>query len=211
MQRHRNSTRNEILNLIRKSPVTTEQLSEQIGITPAGIRSHLNFLEQEGLVMRREVIRRGAGQPSIVFAATTASEDIDSSAYKPILIALLECLSEFVSEKELQKIMTKVGKKLAAGQSFSSYELEDKILKTMEALNDLGGLLEMAPADGGVKLTSYACPLAAAVKCRPQVCSAVRAFIAETTKCKVTESCKRAYAPLICEFMLVESDSSRSL
>ena len=178
MSRHKNSTREEVLNLVRINPATAEQLSEEIGITPAGIRSHLNFLESDGLIQRREVIRQGAGQPSILFAATVESEDIYSKAYKPILVTLLDCLSESISDKELQKLMTKVGKKLASQHPFVNRSFEERIHTTMDVLNELGGLLAMESNADEVTLTSYACPLAAAVRCKPQVCSAVRAFIA---------------------------------
>ncbi len=47
------TTRAEILALTRRDPtVTTEQLTEHIGITRHGIQYHLNKLEQEGVIYR---------------------------------------------------------------------------------------------------------------------------------------------------------------
>ena len=61
------STRGQIVSLLRRSARTVEELAGALGLTNNAIRNHLATLERDGIV-RQEGIRRGpgAGKPATV-------------------------------------------------------------------------------------------------------------------------------------------------
>ena len=195
------ATRQKILDIVRKRVCTAEQLAHELDITPAAVRSQLNHLEQSQLVERGDLLRGGAGQPAILYRATEVAEDAFSSAYKPMLVTLLDSLPDSMSGRELNQLMRTVGKKLAANQPAVTKTIEARVRDTASALEDLGALIEIEHDDCDIRIKSYACPLAAAVKCRPEVCTAVKTFISEATAHPVKEKCRREETPLICEFV----------
>lgn len=202
MTQLRQSTRERIFDCVRKQGSTVDLLAKELGITPAAVRAQMNRLERDGLVVRSELLRNGAGQPAILYRAASDAEDAFSTAYKPLLVNLLDCLPDSVSDKELNKIMRDVGRKIADAEPSFGRTLQERIENTTDALRKLGAIIEVERSDGDIKFTSYACPLAAAVKCRPQVCTAVRAFISEATSSPVKEKCRRDQSPLVCQFIL---------
>ena len=168
MSNKEKSTRDRIFDSIRKQPTTVEALAKSLEITPAAVRSQMNKLEKEGLAARGELLRGGAGQPAIVFRAADDAEDAFSTAYKPMLVTLLDILPDSLSSKELSKIMRETGKKIALDQPSFGKNLQERLDNTVDSLSKLGALIEIDEVDCDIKITSHACPLAAAVKCRPK-------------------------------------------
>ncbi len=201
----RGTTRKQIFSRIQRAASTVEQLSAALSITPAAVRSQLGHLEREGLVVRSELLRKGAGQPAIVYRVAEGAEDAFSSAYKPLLVNLVDCLSDALSEKQLTKLMREAGRRVAMAEPSFGRTLSQRIETTVASLEELGASIDVEHVDCDIKITSYACPLATAVHCRPEVCKAVRAFIAEATACPVREQCKREQVPLVCEFVLTNA------
>ena len=201
----RRTTRKEIFSRIQRAASTVEQLSTALGITPAAVRSQLSHLEREGLVVRGELLRKGAGQPAIVYRVADGAEDVFSTAYKPLLVNLVDCLSDTLSEKQLGELMREAGRRVANAEPSFGRTLQQRIDTTVLKLEGLGASIDIEHVDCDIKITSYACPLASAVHCRPEVCKAVRAFISEATACPVREQCQRDKTPLVCEFVLTNA------
>src|SRR5437588_10475712 len=71
------STRREILSLIKRNgPMTVQELSRRLEITPMGVRQHLAILERDG-VIASDGIRRGQGRRSRLY-------DISSEAHNAV-------------------------------------------------------------------------------------------------------------------------------
>src|SRR5688572_33391803 len=94
------TTRGQIVGLLRKSAATVEELARSLGLTDNAIRSHLTTLERDGLV-RQEGVRRGpgAGKPATVYEIHPDAEPLFSRAYAPVLAALLDELAEQLPEE----------------------------------------------------------------------------------------------------------------
>ncbi|MEM7466541.1 MAG: ArsR family transcriptional regulator [Pseudomonadota bacterium] len=137
-------TRDEILKILQRRPRADAEIAEQLAITPAGIRMHLNYLEREGYILRRELLRRGTGQPAIVYGISEESEDAFSSAYRPMRVKMLSCLPDTMSAKELKQLMTKVGTQMAQGAPHAGRTLRDRIQATVDCLEGLGAQIDIA-------------------------------------------------------------------
>lgn len=95
------TTKNEILRLLQREPLTVVQLCEQLDVTRNAINVQLRQLEAEGAVRRSTVRQRGAlGKPPVAYEAAPGSEDIESSAYRLFLRGLLKVKQARMDEQQ---------------------------------------------------------------------------------------------------------------
>ncbi|MDQ4000884.1 MAG: winged helix-turn-helix domain-containing protein, partial [Actinomycetota bacterium] len=66
------STRGQVVALLRRSDRTVEELARALGLTDNGVRVHLAVLERDGIVRQRGSVRRssGGGKPAYVYELT---------------------------------------------------------------------------------------------------------------------------------------------
>ncbi|HEV2284275.1 MAG TPA: winged helix-turn-helix transcriptional regulator [bacterium] len=83
------TTRQGTLALIkRRCPMTVQELSRSLAITPMGVRQHLAILERDGQV-RSGGLRRGQGRPSRVYGITAEGDKTFPRAYEQTAVDLL--------------------------------------------------------------------------------------------------------------------------
>lgn len=91
-------TRNRVARLIlANGPSTAADLATRLGLTPAGVRRHLDALLAEGLVEAREQRvygQRGRGRPAKVFALTGSGRAVFHHTYDDMAIAALRFIAE---------------------------------------------------------------------------------------------------------------------
>ena len=89
------AARGRIIALLRRGTSTVEELAAELGVTDNAVRAHLQLLEREGL-LRASGTRQGpgAGKPATTYELSEGSESALSSAYAPVLTALLQILAE---------------------------------------------------------------------------------------------------------------------
>lgn len=83
-------------SILENGPSTALALSERLGITPAGIRRHLDALEEEGIIEAREPrasINAGRGRPSKVFVMTDLGRTSFEHSYDDLAISALRFIS----------------------------------------------------------------------------------------------------------------------
>ena len=68
------STRNAVArSVLENGPSTAVAIGERLGLTPAGVRRHLDHLIEDGILEAKEpqsALLRGRGRPSKVFIMT---------------------------------------------------------------------------------------------------------------------------------------------
>src|ERR671921_321324 len=76
------TTRGQMVALLRRGARTVEDLARTLGLTDNAIRNHLATLERDGIV-RQEGVRRGprAGKPAVVYELHPDAEPFFSKAY----------------------------------------------------------------------------------------------------------------------------------
>ena len=103
------STRQELIELIRRGTDTAEALAVALGVTPSAVRAQLGALERDGVLERRGVRRLArAGKPAVVYGVTAAAEAGRSRAYAPVLVSLVTSLGETVPEAEMRGALADV-------------------------------------------------------------------------------------------------------
>ena len=183
-------TGGRILELLRRSPMTVDELAVELELTRTAVRAQLVTLERDELVEQR-ASRRGASKPSRVYGVTTQAELLFSRAYVPILTQLLHVLSRRLPAREFDSIMHEVGRGVMAGRAMPRGAVRDRAVMASSLLNELGGLTEVEEEDGLYMIRSYGCPLAAATAEHPEACNALESLLSEVVGTKVTKCCDR--------------------
>lgn len=190
------STRGRIVNLLRRSSRTVDELADELGITDNAVRLHLGTLERDGIVRAAGVRREGSvGKPATVYEVHPSADTSFSSAYVPFLSALLATLSDKLSTRDLRALMRDVGRRLSGGTTAKpDGSLAARAESASRALNELGGMTVVERADGGrgYVIRGHGCPLSAASGSHEEVCLAVQTLVAELTSAEVRERCDRS-------------------
>ena len=197
------STRGRIITLLRRSSRTVDELAQALGLTHTAVRVHLAALERDGLVHQRSE-RRGGGKPSSVYDLTEASEYLFPKSYGQLLDHLLDALQGRMSPEEIKTLMREVGQHMAAEWKLPPGNLRVCLEAAVEALNELGGLMERETEGEALCIRGYRCPFAAVVREHPEVCDLVETLLSELMGVPIQEHCERI-GPRPCCFVVPAS------
>jgi predicted ArsR family transcriptional regulator len=189
------STRGRIVDLLRRSSRTVDELAAELEITDNAVRLHLGMLERDGVVRSRGVRREGAvGKPATIYDIAPDADPLFSNAYLPFLSTLLAALADRMSVRELRALMREVGQRLAGDAKQGDGDLESRAELASRVLNELGGItvVESGDSDDHVSIRGCGCPLSVAVCQREEVCVAVQTMLGEITGAQVRERCDRS-------------------
>lgn len=170
-------TRDRILqSIIENREIRVEDLSEELGITSAGVRRHLDNLRADGLVDARTV-RQATGRPYYAYFATEKATQGVPAAYADLLERMLRSLGE--RDDVIATVMTSVAQSLAEKHmhevaGLSAEELAAQVTTSLRA----EGILEnwRSEADG-IHFVNGRCPYHKAAEISKLPCEADRKTI----------------------------------
>src|SRR5947199_9506190 len=163
-----NSTRGQIITLLRRASRTVEELAQALDLTDNAIRAHLATLERDGLV-RQQGARRGAGKPAFVYELTPETEQLFPKAYGSVLRELLNVLKAHLPPNEVETLLRIVGQHIAGQWNITSDDLRTQLEAAVNVLDELGGMAELELREDTYSIRGYSCPLAAVVPGHPAV------------------------------------------
>jgi predicted ArsR family transcriptional regulator len=189
------STRGQIVTILRGAPATVEELADQLELTDNAVRAHLATLERDGLV-RQSGLRRGPRKPHFTYTLTTEADALFPKAYDELLNQLIAVLKNRLQPAEIEAVLREVGRAIAAdAPAKPDASLESRVQTALKVLAAIGGAAEVAREEDKLVICSSGCPLAAAVAVHPEVCRLAEALVAEIVKAPVTEHCNREGRP----------------
>src|ERR1700754_2629418 len=194
-QRFFESTRGQIVTILRSSPCTVEELATKLELTDNAVRAHLSTLERDGIV-RQSGIRRGARKPHFTYALTEEADGLFPKAYDALLNQLIAVLKHRLSPTEIEDVLREVGRAVAANiPNGHDASLQSRVQKALRVLEAIGGSAEIEQHDGKIVIRGNGCPLAAAVSVHPEVCRLAETLVGEIVKVPVVEKCDRESRP----------------
>ena len=191
------STREQIVMLLRRAPMTAAELATQLGLTHNAIRGHLTALQHDGII-RQAGLKRGATRPAAIYELAPEADSVFSKAYIPFVANLMRVLQERLPQHQLDEVMHLVGRRLAAERPRLRGDLPQRVAAASDLLEDLGALNEIERRDGGFVIRGHGCLLAAAVHSRPEVCRVMESLLGELLEVSVHECCERGERPRCC-------------
>ncbi len=189
------STRGQIVTILRGAPCTVEDLAEKLSLTDNAVRAHLSTLERDGLV-RQSGLRRGPRKPHFTYVLTDEADRLFPKAYDALLNQLIAVLKTRLSPPELEAALREVGRAMAAdAPAGQNGNLESRVHNALKVLEAIGGAAEIVKHEDKFMIQANGCPLAAAVSVHPEVCHLAESLVAEIVKAPVHEYCDREGRP----------------
>lgn len=199
------STRGQVVTLLRRSDLTVDELAASLGLTENAVRNHLAALERDGLVRSNGVRRAaGAGKPAVVYELLPHAGTLLSRAYPPVLGTVLDVLADQLTAEQSQALLREVGHRLAASVGGRAKgNAHARIQSAAAALNALGGDTKVQNGESAHEkiIQGAGCPLSAIVSQRPEFCSAVESMVEEVAGLRTQSRCAHGAKPS-CRFVI---------
>jgi predicted ArsR family transcriptional regulator len=179
--RSERGTRARVARLILElGPSTAASLGTRLGLTPAAIRRHLDYLLADGLIETRtaRVQRgRGRGRPARLFAITDAGRSAFEHAYDDLATSALRFLAETGGETAVAQFARRqlADLEVRYAKVVAGVPQERRLQALAEALSADGYAASTtgAPAAGaGEQLCQHHCPVAHVAAEFPELCEA---------------------------------------
>jgi predicted ArsR family transcriptional regulator len=188
-------TRNEVARLLlEQGPMTAVVVAEQLGISPAAVRRHLDALLADGEAETRDAPRRGPrgrGRPAKFFLLTEAGRARFGHAYDDLAVSAIRFLAEHAGEDAVRafaerRVAALVEPHRSAITGSSDPAARAEALATALTREGYAASTRQigAPAPGlgqhvGAQLCQHHCPVAHVAAEFPQLCEAETEAFAE--------------------------------
>ena len=200
------STRGQIVTILRGSPCTVDELAGKLDLTDNAVRAHLLTLERDGLV-RQSGLRRGPRKPHFTYELTPDADALFPKAYDALLNQLIAVLKNRLKPSEIEEVLREVGRAVAADAPAAN-DLESRVQIAVKVLESIGGAAEVQESEDRILISATGCPLAAAVEAHPEVCRLAETLVAEIVKVPVEEKCDREGRPK-CRFEITRQRGTK--
>ena len=205
------STRGQILSLLRTAPRTVNDLAAELDLTDNAVRAHLVSLERDGLV-QRQGMQPGFRKPHVSYGLTADAEQIFPKAYGPLLNHFLEVVSKRLTSRELNASLREVGRTVAR-EFMDALPKETRaapLAGALEVLKGLGGSATLQEEAGKQFIRGNNCPLSAVTAHHPEACMIAEALLTELIGSPVKERCIRGARPRCCfEVVMPSGETGR--
>jgi predicted ArsR family transcriptional regulator len=178
------STRQAMLEYVRRhGQATVRELAGLTGLTPTGVRQHLNVLQRDGLVMVREA-RGGVGRPARVYSLTSAGDALFPNRYDELSNLLMDEIRAIAGSKGLQSVLMRV-----AGRSAEPYRervtalpLPQRVEEAAQIINERGCVADSKPnGPDEFLINQYTCPFPNVARSNSGVCALEVEFVRQLT------------------------------
>ena len=193
------STRGQILSLLRTHDRTVDELATELGLTDNAVRAHLISLERDGFVEHLGT-RAGSRKPHVVYTLTSVAEHVFPKSYGPLLDLVLGAMSRRLEASRMRRAMREVGREIAVENlaNLKGKSRQQRIDAALRLLSDLGGAATFERVDGTDIIRGRGCPISAATANHPEACLIAESLLSEIIGTRVKEHCRRGTNPSCC-------------
>jgi predicted ArsR family transcriptional regulator len=157
-----NPTRKKILLALKKNGnMSVDDLSDEVKITPMGVRQHLLILERKGAV---EYITRkhGVGRPGFLYRLTETADNLFPKSYQAFAMDILTELEHLDGRGKIEDIFRRRKERIASEMT-RLLSGKKTLSERLHALSDLlerdGFIVELEENSANFKLKQFNCPI----------------------------------------------------
>jgi predicted ArsR family transcriptional regulator len=176
--------------LLEGGPSTATHLAEDLGLTPAAVRRHLDALEAaQYLTVHEEAPfgpvttqRRGRGRPAKVCALTAAGRDAFEQSYDDVAMDALRFMASQADENLILNFARSRSRALTDRYAALLVDapVQDRVRQLALLLSQDGYAANVQDAPGGsVQLCEHHCPMAHVAEEFPEFCEAEQAAFSQ--------------------------------
>lgn len=189
------STRGQIVMLLRMSTMTVNELADRLKLTDNAIRSHLMSLERDRLVEQKGLIK-GIRKPHYAYGLTEEARHLFPKPYAFLFNKLIGVLKKSLSAANVVIMLRDIGHGIGdENSSDNGADFDARVSESLKALEILGGAAKVVRENGKVTIKSENCPFNEAVSEHPEVCKIAESMIEEIMGRTVREVCDRKSSP----------------
>jgi predicted ArsR family transcriptional regulator len=170
------STRDAVArSVLENGPSTAVVLGERLGLTPAGIRRHLDLLVADGILEAREphqALSRGRGRPSKVFVMTDSGREKFEHSYDDLAVAALKFMSAQSGEHLVKAFAQSRADDIERKATIALAKRSNKSEALANFLTEQGYATSIESRPMGEQLCQHHCPIAHVAAEFPQLCEA---------------------------------------
>jgi len=170
------STRDAVArSVLENGPSTAVVLGERLGLTPAGIRRHLDLLVADGILEAREphqALTRGRGRPSKVFVMTDSGREKFEHSYDDLAVAALKFMSAQSGEHLVKAFAQSRADDIERKGSVALAKRSNKSEALATFLTEQGYAASIESRPLGEQLCQHHCPIAHVAAEFPALCEA---------------------------------------
>jgi predicted ArsR family transcriptional regulator len=198
------STRRRVFTaILHHGSISAAQLADELELTPAAIRRHLDFLSEAGLIIAKEPRRRGPrgrGRPAKAYSLTESGQESVHNSYNRLA---LEAINELVRvggpagfDRLANNYFAPVGEQFA--ELTDCDEGLNRADALAEAFNTEGYVATVDVLPSGEQLCQYHCPVADVARAYPQLCEIETQLISGLLKSHVQRLATIAHGDGVC-------------
>ncbi len=172
-------TRDAVVQLVlSQGPVAAATLAATLHLSVAGVRRHLDALEQEGAIesrLQQTFNPRGRGRPARVYLLTESGRARLPHAYDDLAVQALEYLAEHGGAAAVTEFARRRAESIVAGhraELAAAPDVPTRIAILAGALTESGYAASIEPMSSGSQLCQHHCPVAHVAEKFPQLCEA---------------------------------------
>jgi predicted ArsR family transcriptional regulator len=146
--------------LKRNGSATIKQLEDLLGVTTNAVRQHLQSLQADGYIERRQV-NAGVGRPHHAYSISAKAHELFACHCDDLALTLLEEVFALEGQERAEMLLDRVGDRLAKryASSVRGEVLQERVEQLAEALYDRGVLTDVKMEDDNtIVLHAYNCP-----------------------------------------------------
>jgi predicted ArsR family transcriptional regulator len=175
------TTRHQILGILRRRQATVEDLTKELELAPATIRRHLDILARDGHVDVAQV-RRKTGRPHYVFSLSEKGRDLFPQQYVRITNRLLEEIQSLtaddtagrsgsdIAQLVFERMTQRLAKRILPRLHGSSPR--ERVESAVAALSEEGIAFEVEANEAGeMLLVGHGCPCPALANGGERACA----------------------------------------
>jgi len=196
------STRDAVArSVLENGPSTAVVLGERLGLTPAGIRRHLDLLIADGILEAREphmALSRGRGRPSKVFVMTDSGREQFEHSYDDLAVAALKFMSAQSGEHLVQAFAQSRADDIERKANIALAKRSHKSEALATFLTEQGYAASIEVRANGEELCQHHCPIAHVAAEFPQLCEAETAALSRILGSHVQRLATIAHGDGVC-------------
>lgn len=207
-------TRASVLeHILERGPITAGEIGDQLGISAAGVRRHLDALIGSGdveVAPAPKLADRGRGRPAKRYQLTPAGRGQLRHGYDDLAVAVMRRLRDVAGERAVEDFARERVAAMVEGVDRGA-DAEHAVEQIAQALTSAGFSATTRRVGAGVQICQHHCPVAHVASEFPELCEAETAMFAEVLGTHVQRLATIANGDCACttHVPIIEIDSSK--
>ncbi len=205
------SPRGQIIKLLqRHGPMGIKEMRRALGVSDTAIRQQLQRLIADGLVTSQKASSKGRGRPGRMYVLTDQARHLFACECETLALALYNELLLDQGPEVVQRLLDRVGQKLAAQYraQVQGRALQERVRMYARLLDERGIMAEVAEEDDGFVLHEFNCPYHELASAHTEICEMEQKMLSDVLGAEVELTHKIVEGHHRCSFVVKRPASS---